>query len=125
MTMAKEIVQAGLPAGVAKGIGGAFSDTVATGSVQGDAAVLTSSLTTVTAADGTKGVILPAGEVGDEFWVFNSSGSTLKVYPPLGSAISVAGTGLGTVNAAFSQLTQKSTMYKIVKTTQVFAVTSA
>jgi hypothetical protein len=125
MATAKEVMGGGFPAGQANAMGGIGASIVAAGSVQGDATLVSASIAIVTAADGTKGVILPGGSVGDEIWVFNSSGSTLKVYPHTGAAISVAGTGLGTVNAAFSQLTQKCTLYKLQSSTQWFAVTSA
>lgn len=125
MALASEIVQGGLSGGQAQAIGGAGASVAATGSAQGDAALLKSSINIVTGADGNKGVILTAGQVGDEVWVFNNASSTLKVYPPAGAAISVAGTGLGTGNAAFSQLTFKMTIYKCQSSTQWFANTSA
>ena len=125
MATAKEVMGGGFSAGQAKALGGGYSTLAATGSAQGDAALVTASMTVVSAADGTKGVILPAGEVGDEIWVFNNSGSTLKVYPPTGSAIAVPGTGLGSANAAFSHLTYKTMIYKIFTSTQVVPITSA
>jgi len=80
----------------------------------------------VAGADGSKGVILPQGLPGDECWIFNNSGSTLKVWPGNSStAIAVAGTGLGSGGAPFSQLTYKTTVYKMVTTTQWLACTSA
>ena len=117
-------MQGGLSAGTAKAIGGGYAAITAVGSAQTDAATLTAGMNMVASANGTTGVIL-AGEVGDEVWVFNNSGSTLKVYPDSGAAISVAGTGVGSANAAFSQLTYKSTVYKKFTTTQWVAVTSA
>lgn len=125
MATAKEAMAGGMPWGQATALGGQAGSLAATGSVQGDAATVLVSMTIVTAADGTKGVILPGGALGDEIWLFNSSASTLKVYPPTGAAISVAGTGLGSANAAFSQLTQKATLYKCQSSTQWFAMTSA
>jgi hypothetical protein len=125
MATAREVMSGGVPAGTATAMGGQGGTLAAAGSSQTDATLVLVSMTIVTAADGTKGVILPAGSLGDEIWLFNSSGSTLKVYPPTSAAISVAGTGLGTVNAAFSQLTQKCTLYKCQSSTQWFAVTSA
>lgn len=53
----------------------------AAGSVQGDAAELADGFSLVTAADGTKGVILPAAAAGGLCVVKNNSASTLKVYP--------------------------------------------
>lgn len=123
MAYAKELTGA-FPPGQAVAIGGQYKAVTATGSAQSDAAVLTASMSVVAGADGTKGVIL-TGQAGDEVWVFNNSGSTLKVYPPTGAAIAVAGTGLGTGNAAFSQLTYKTTIYKCVTSTQWLANTSA
>src|SRR5690348_13243739 len=111
MALAKEIMGGGFSACQAKAIGGQYAAITAAGSAQGDAATLTASMCVVASADGTKGVIL-AGEIADEVWVFNNSGSTLKVYPDSGAAIAVAGTGLGSANAAFSQLTYKTTIYK-------------
>lgn len=124
MAYAKEIVGGAISPVTAGAIGGAYAAVVATGSAQGDAAVVTASMSMVTAADGTKGVILSA-QGGDSVWIFNNSGSTLKVYPETGAAISVAGTGIGSANAAFSQLTYKATLYKKFTSTQWVAITSA
>lgn len=115
----------GLPGLTVQSLNGAYATLAATGSTQGDAAAIKASMTVVSAADGTKGVILPAGMVGDECWVFNNAASTLKVYPQTGAAISVAGTGLGSANTAFSQLTYKCTLYKLVTSTQWLAITTA
>ena len=124
MALAREIMQGGLSAGTAKAIGGGYVTVAAAGSVIGDATPVTASMCIVTGANATTGVSI-GGEVGDEVWVFNNSGSTLKVCPESAAAISVAGTGLGTAAAAFSQLTYKATIYKKVSTTQWLAVTSA
>jgi hypothetical protein len=117
MALAKELMGSGFSAGQASGIGGQNSATTATGSAQGDAATVGASMSTVAGADGTKGVIL-TGQPGDEVWVFNNSGSTLKVYPPTGAAISVPGTGLGSANAAYSHTTFAVCVYKCQSTTQ-------
>lgn len=123
MALASELVGGGFSPGQAAAAGGAANSAVAAaGSVQGDATAVKSSIVIATGADGTKGVILPAGMVGDEMWVFNSSASTLKVYPPVGAAICVTGSGLGTVNAAHSLLTFKCAVYKILSSTQLLVV---
>ena len=124
MALAKEIMGGGLSAGQAQAIGGGYAAVTATGSAQADAAALTASNCVVAGADGTKGVIL-ACNVGDSQTLFNNSGSTLKVYPQTGAAIAVAGTGLGSANAAFSQLTYKTTTYLRITATQYLAVTTA
>ena len=125
MAYAKELMGAGFSAGQAVGVGGGYAAIVAAGSTQANGTVVNAGANMCTAADGTKGVTLYAGMPGDEVWIFNNSGSTLKVYPPVGSAITVAGTGTGSANAAFSQLTYKATVYKFLTSTQIMAITSA
>lgn len=125
MALAKELMGLGFSAGQASGIGGQYAAVTAAGSSQTDATAIGASMGVVAGADGTKGVILPACEVGAEIWLFNNAGSTLKVYPDSGAAIAVAGTGLGSANAAFSQLTYKTTIYKRVTSTQWLANTTA
>ncbi len=123
MAMAKEIMGGGFSGVAAQALGGGYAAITATGSVIGDAAPLTASMCVVASADGTKGVALSCA-VGDEVWVFNNSGSTLRVWPESAAAISVGGTGLGSAAAAFSQLTYKATLYKKVTSTQYLAITS-
>lgn len=125
MAYAKELVGGAISPVTAGVIGGAYGAVAAAGSTQADGTVVNASMAIVTAADGTKGVTLYAGQVGDSVEIFNNSGSTLKVYPDSGAAISVAGTGLGSANAAFSQLTYKMTRYTKVTSTQWLANTSA
>jgi len=124
MALSKDLMGGGFSAGQAHALGGNYAAITATGSIQTDAAVLTASNCVVAGADGTKGVVL-SGDIGDTCFVFNNSGSTLKVYPNVGAAIAVAGTGLGSANAAFSQLTYKLTQYKKLTTTQWVALTTA
>jgi len=124
MAYAKELVGSGFSANQAANVGGQYSAVTATGSAQTDAATVGASMSVVAGADGTKGVIL-TGQPGDEVFVFNNSGSTLKVYPPSGAAIAVNGTGLGSANAAFSHLTYKAVAYKCLTTTQWVANVSA
>lgn len=70
----------------------------AAGSAQNDAAAIVSTITTVSAADGTKGVILPAAIAGAQFQVYNLHASNgLKIYPASGGDIND-----GTSNAAIT-----------------------
>lgn len=108
---------AGFSAGQASALGGQFVTVAAAGSAQSNATPITASMCLVTAADGTKGVIL-AGQAGDEVWVQNSSASALPVYPPTGAAIAAPGTGLGTANAAYSHTAHAVVIYKCVSNTQ-------
>lgn len=64
-----------------------MSAVAATGSVQGDAAALANGFNLVSAADGTKGVILPAAAAGKQVTVKNNTAAVLKVYPASGDGI--------------------------------------
>jgi hypothetical protein len=119
MALTARMIGGGISAGQAKAICGNFSTLVATGSAQTDAATVKASTVTSTGADGTKGIILPAtANPGEEVTIFNSAGSTLKVYPPVGAAIAVPGTGAGTANAAFSHTTFAVITYTCFSATQ-------
>jgi len=75
--------------------GGAFSTmptipsatVAATGSVQGDAAAIATGFTLVSAANGTKGVLLPAATAGKVCIVKNNAAGALKIWPATGDAI--------------------------------------
>jgi hypothetical protein len=108
MPLAKELMGVGIPAGAAIAIiNGVPTSLAATGSVQGDAALVGAGTVQVTAADGTKGVILPAANPGESVKIVNNAGSTLKVYPPSGAAIGVPGTSFSaaTANASYAHTT--------------------
>lgn len=123
MAYASELVGPFSP-GQAGALGGQYSGLVAAGSSQATGTTVSASNAVVTAADGTKAVTLK-GQPGDEVWLFNNSASTLKVYPPVGAAIAVVGTGVGTVNAAFDHLTYKAVAYKCFTSTQWVPIVSA
>ena len=119
MPFAKEIMGGGFSPGQARAIGGTTNTALAaTGSTQTDAALVTAGQTIVTGADGTKGVILPAAEVGDFVVLINNSASALKVYPPTGAAINVPGTSLGAANTAYSHTTFAGCIYRCFNSTQ-------
>lgn len=64
------------------------SSIAAAGSAQGDATAVASAINTVSAADGTKGVILPAAKAGLVVEVYNEHASNgLKIYPASGDDI--------------------------------------
>jgi len=81
----------------------------AAGSVLANAAALAEGLNLVAGADGTKGVILPAGRPGATVYVANPTGSTLKVYPPVNGTINN-----GSANASVNILTVKMHTFKAV-----------
>lgn len=60
---------------------GAYSTVAATGSTQADAAQVATGFVVVTAADGTKGVLLPVAAAGRSVVIKNNSASVLKVWP--------------------------------------------
>lgn len=59
----------------------------ATGSTQSDAASVSDGLTLVTAADGTKGIKLPAAVAGRTVILKNGAAAILKVWPASGDGI--------------------------------------
>jgi hypothetical protein len=59
----------------------------ATGTVQGDAAAITTGFTLVTGADDAKGVLLPAAAAGLVCIIKVADGADLKVWPATGDAI--------------------------------------
>jgi predicted RecA/RadA family phage recombinase len=80
----------------------------ATGSTQGDAAAIADGFTLVTAADGTKGVKLPAAAAGALCLVKNADAANaiLKVYPDTGDAINALA-----ANAALSMAAKTSAVF--------------
>ncbi len=77
---------------------GSVGSVAAAGSTQSDAAALTYTINNVTAADGTKGVLLPAAAAGLYVEVYNSVATNgLKVYPATSDTING-----GSANAAIT-----------------------
>lgn len=98
----------------AASLGGIYQTLAASGTTATNSAPIMVSMTVVTGADGTKGVVLPDGVAGDLCQIFNNSASTLKVWPVGTDAISVAGSGLGTGGSSFAQLAYKEVKYKYI-----------
>lgn len=126
MTIAKELTGVGFaPAAAHAVVGGGYNASLtAAGSSQATGTAVNSSLGMVAGADGTKAVTLPAVSAGT-VTLFNNSGSTLKVYPPVGAAIAVPGTGVGSANAAFDHLTYKTMTYIYFSATQIVPMVTA
>lgn len=76
----------------------------AAGSSNTDATALGYGFNLVTAADGTKGVILPNAASGTIIFVKNSSASALKVYPDSGAAINALTATTGAYSMAANTL---------------------
>lgn len=108
MPFAKELVGVGIAPLTAITIpNGIPTAVVAAGSTQATGTAIGAGLCAVTGADGTKGVTLPACEPGGTSTIVNDSGSSLKVYPPVGAAIGIPGTSytLAVANTAITQTT--------------------
>lgn len=91
----------------------------AAGSAQGDAAAITTGFTLVSAADGTKGVVLPAAAAGLQAIVKNidAANAVLKVYPATGDGINAIA-----VNSAISMAAKTSAMFVAYDATTWYTV---
>lgn len=128
MTLAVEIVGVGISPLAANTIpGGVPTTIVAAGSIQTDATDFAAGTVRVTGADGTKGVQIPNMAPGDSCVIVNDSASTLKVWPPAGSAIGVPGTSFGAAvaNASFAHTTFAVIRYTCFSSTLIMINKSA
>lgn len=101
---------------------GAVQSVAAAGSTNADAVAITANapinVVHVTAADATKGAILPAAAAGTIFIVKNSDAANaiLKVYPPSGAAINA----LTATTGALSMAAKTCAVFAFHSTTQIF-----
>lgn len=72
----------------------------AAGDAVGNAAAIPALITTVTAADATKGVILPVVSPGTVVRVINTVAAVLNIYPPTGGQINAGGANVAYAAAA-------------------------
>lgn len=89
----------------------------ATGSLQTDAAAVTAGFTLVSAADGTKGVVLPAASAGVVVIIKNGNGAILKIYPASGDAINAL-----SANASYNIASNTSTLLVAYDSTTWYSV---
>ena len=89
----------------------------AAGSTQGNAAALAEGINVVSAADGTKGVILPTAVAGMVIIVKNTAAGALKIYPATGGAINAVA-----ANSAYSITNLTSSLLVASSTTQWYSV---
>lgn len=109
MTLAKELMGVGMSAAAASTIpNGTVAAVTATGSsTQATAVELAAGVNRVTGSDGVR---LPSVGAGQSVMVINDTGSTIKVWPPVGGAIQVVATSFGSAVAdAASSLTTYAT----------------
>ena len=88
MTTVVEMMGGGCSAGQARAINGAVNAAVAAaGTTISDATAIKASHSIVTTVAASSGVILPNTEIGDEYLIYNATGTNpLTVYPPTSSA---------------------------------------
>jgi hypothetical protein len=100
-------------------VNGPVTTVAATGSTNTDAAPIAAAtyICVVTAADGTKGVILPAMVDGQTIKVKNNAGSILKVYPFSGAAINGLTATTGSLNMAANTIAD----YTRTSSTQIYS----
>ena len=74
----------------------------AAGSTQANAAAVSDGFTLVSAADGTKGVVLPAAVAGRTVILKNNANAVLKVWPASGDAVNAIAVDSNYVLAAYT-----------------------
>lgn len=88
MTVARNLLGTGLSGLAAQAIVGVTSGALtATGTVQGDAYVMSSDMNVFTTVASGTGAILPTGANCDRYTVVNSGANALLVYPPVGGTV--------------------------------------
>ena len=102
----------------AQSIQGDAATYAAAGSTQTTATDITTS--TAKVSSGTGGVQLPTGVIGDEVTIWNTSGSSITVYPPSGASINQLSANTGAILA-----NNTVCIYKVFSGTQYVAVQSA
>jgi hypothetical protein len=89
----------------------------AAGTTAADAGVLTTGFTLVSAADATKGVVLPAAAAGKVVIIKNGAAAVLKIWPATGDAINAIA-----VDSAFSVASLVSLMLVAYDATTWYSV---
>ena len=106
-----ELTGAGFPGGQANALQGSITLAVAAaGSNQAGATTIIACNSQVSTGSG--GVALPSwASTGDDFYISNNLGTTLSVYPPVGSSAKING---GSANAAISVSANKGVHLKLL-----------
>lgn len=92
---------AALTAQKAQSSGTQYATVAAAGSTKDDAAAMSADFVLVTAADATKGVILPTPVAGRVLMLKNNANAVLKVYPNAGGQINAVGADTAMSLAAY------------------------
>lgn len=110
-------VTTALTAQKAQSSGTQYETVAAAGSTQGDATAMSADFVLVSAADATKGVILPAPVAGRVLMLKNNANAVLKVYPATGGAINAL-----SANGAISLAALVGAVFVASSTTQWFTI---
>lgn len=120
--LAKKIMGGGISYGAAKAINGDVASAVsAAGTTQGTATALNAGVNVITVVAAGSGVILPAGEISDQCYVYNDdSADSVTIYPDSGSKINQLSTNAGVLLAINTAM-----LFKKVTSTRWIAMLSA
>lgn len=100
--------------------GDAATGLVAVGSTQATALQLSAVYNAITTSAASTGVILPTTEPGASVVVYNASGQTISIYPPVSSQINAVA-----VNGAYTVATAKTVILFAVSSTLWVTVLTA
>lgn len=121
MATAADIMTGGLSAGSAAAINGQVNSSVsAAGTTQGTATTLTASISVITTAAASSGVVLTDSMIGDEYDILNLGANAVTVYPPSGGRINAIAT-----NGGFTLATNTSVKVRKFTSTRWAAFLSA
>ena len=116
-----QVMGAGYSAGQAIALNGSMNAAVAAaGTTQATATAIGAGNSFVTTAAASSGVVLPQGQPGDEFDVYNGGANAVLVYPPTGAKINSLAT-----NGGITLATNTECHFKQWSTTQFTANLSA
>lgn len=100
--------------------GDAATGLVAVGSTQATALQLSAVYNAITTSAASTGVILPTTEPGASVVIYNASGQTISIYPPVSSQINAVA-----VNGAYTVATAKTVILFAVSSTVWVTVLTA
>ncbi len=106
-----------------QGTGTPFSagdNLVAAGTTQATALALTNDWNNITSG-ATFGIILPALTMGQSVVVFNNAGGNIKMYPPVGGALTVLGVATG-INLPYVSAAPDSLIFYYFSNTNIIAI---
>lgn len=126
MTLAVDLIQAGVPVGIAEVMGWFPTTTfAATGTAQGTAALIPSNYVAVTSATGgaNDSVRISKNVVGGKFgpiMIVNKTAATLNIFPSTGESINA-----GAANAAITLAANKGVIFVPLSQTQYATILGA